>query len=783
MKSMLSVALSLSLVLSAFGPGVTAASAAAMAAPVLTRTAPTAPVMPIAPLGGLLSQGLLQTNPGLTLPSLGSGLTSVGAPALQAVSLQAGVQAMPGAAPILPASRLSAQALQGPATLKAALLAAQGVQQPGTQATPFARTMGALSAETPGFQDMGTAASKSEAGRDFESRIGGGNSVPVAATDPSPKEVELIVTADEKSGRQLTADIYPAYLNEPGMTAQKLDTALQQQLMMFGITKSLLGVHNAAALGTIAKINTTVIRVPADQAASLMSAFAALGLETQIGRTFERPKPQEAEPAAKTVSLKQMVSIIRADQLQADLKKVLGEPAAPAPEQQAQAKPSFIASAVSFVKTVVRKALFGVAAVNPILPFAVLDSWAAVDHPFLKGHYIKSVDNSDDGEAHGTHTSGTIIGVDIFNFQGRNYNIFPNGSASEGDILFKLSMAQKDGALATSNSWGDGSGNPAGAIEKLFVKTAAEGMHHSVSAGNSGSRKNTIGGPAIAVYLADLILNGKLIGKLKRIKAIAASDADKKTAYFSSRGPGSPTTARDPQYKDYPQKPDESGVGVNLVAPVPKGATVPELGGPGESMSGTSMSNPGVFGGMMLLTRGILVLLKDYLPKLSDKELTQFAMDLARYSMTQTAQKVAPVDEVGDGFIDIQASFEYATKLLKDATPQRAAVRVHAALRSLFGFAPLAAGGSSLQATPRALSMTEFGVLNGVGVVGSIAAGFLMHAPILGILGAYVAPIPVLFAYVGIMRLLGHKVGMPSIRFNPGISFAGKQHNLLSSRD
>ena len=55
-------------------------------------------------------------------------------------------------------------------------------------------------------------------------------------------------------------------------------------------------------------------------------------------------------------------------------------------------------------------------------------------------------------------------------------------------------------------------------------------------------------------------------------------------------------------------------MGVNLIAAVPTGLSVPELGGPGAAMSGTSMSNPGVFGAFLLLTRGILVLLKDGLP-------------------------------------------------------------------------------------------------------------------------------------------------------------------------
>jgi len=662
MKRTLSALLSLSLL--ALGPG--APAYAQMVTGASLRTAPSAPIVPVAPisLGGSQLSG---TN--LIAPSLGLSLPQ--APALKALPA---VQALAPVQAVLQAPQANISA--------AGTVAQKAFQTPDGQPTPFAQTMQALSEKTPDYKDMSAGASKETAQQDFSARIGEGSNVSAApAADPTGS-VELLVSAAEGSGRQITQDVYPAYLSEKGLGVQALETALTKQLMTFGITRSLLSVHGAQALGTIAQINTAVIRVSAKDADSLKSTFQALGLQVQVGRVFSTPKPMEAEPSAKTVGLKEMNAVIGADKLQAELKKVLGEPAAPAPE--AGAKPSLFQRAKAWVK----QNLLGVAPENPILPWALLDSWSFVDHPFMKGHFLKSVANDDDGEAHGTHTGGTVVGVDIFNFHGRNYNIFPNGSASEGDILFKLNMAQQDGALATTNSWGDGSGNPEGAIEKLFVKQAASGMHHSISAGNAGPGKNTIGGPAIAYENVDLVLNGKVIGKVKRIKAVAASDADKKTAYFSSRGPGSRITSRSPeQYKDYPQKPDESGVGVNLVAPVPSGKTVEELGGPGASMSGTSMSNPGVFGGFLLLTRGILVLFRDTLPNLPGPELTQFAMDLARYAMTQTAEKVASANEVGDGFINVWSAFEYSAKLLKENAPQPAVSRMHRLVRLFLGFA------------------------------------------------------------------------------------------------
>jgi hypothetical protein len=450
----------------------------------------------------------------------------------------------------------------------------------------------------------------------------------------------------------MTEDVYPASLAKPGV--KNIDLAMQKQLLNLGVSPDLLGLHNARAIGAVAQINTAVLKVASDNSDVLKAILESQGLTVQVGRVFHVPTPL-AVPQAKNVSLSEMAKIIGADKLQDALRKVLGDPT----------------QKVSLFKRAVRavRSALGLAVENPVLPWAILDSWVSVEHPYLKGHFLKSVSNDDDGESHGTHTAGTVVSLDPWNFAGRNYNIFPNGSATEGDILFKLNMAQSDGALGTTNSWGDGRGNPEGAIEKLFIKQAQSGMHHSIYAGNSGSRPNTVGGPAMAYYNADLVVNGKLVGKVKRIKAIAASDADKKTAYFSSRGPGSSTTSRNPdKYKNYPQKPDESAVGVNLVSTVPDGKTVPELGGPGASMSGTSMSNPGAFGAFLLLTRAVLVLLRDQLPKdLTGGALTQFAMDLARYSMTQTAEKVDGPNEVGDGFINVWSAFEYAGKLLSGA--------------------------------------------------------------------------------------------------------------------
>lgn len=606
-------------------------------------------VLPMGPTVGAVSAATLSVKatlrgpaaPVAVLPALGSGRRTLNSAAF----LKTGT--------VLP-SLVVAAPVSIPAAPVVSLPAA-----PEGKASAFAITMAALSAPAVPYDDMSVGETRSAAGSDFADRIGSG-------------EVELLVSASEDSGRVMTEDVYPLSFSIEGVSEEEADAALKRQLENLGVSPNTLDAHNARAIGAVSKINTAVLKVPANRTSALKAALEALGLKVQRGRIFEVPKPQSAEPNARSVGLKEMSAVINAHPLQAALAKVLDEPGTPGARK---------ASVWSRAKAWLGRSL-GLAAVNPVLPWAVLDTWVAAVHPYLQGRFTKNVENKPDSEDHGTHTASTVIGVDRWNYAGRSYNIFPSGSASESDILFKLNMAQEDGALGTTNSWGDGSGNPEGAIEKLFIKGAEQGIHHSISAGNSGSRPNTTGGPAIAVYEVDLVINGIVIGKVKRIKAVAASDSDKKTARFSSRGPGSATTAAKPeQYKNYPVKPDESGVGVMLIAALPTGTNVPELGGPGGAMSGTSMSNPGVFGAFLLLTRGILVLLKDYLPAGPESAQTQLAMDLARYVMTQTGEKVAPAVEVGDGFINVGAAFDLAAQILKDNSPRKVVSAMRSFLR------------------------------------------------------------------------------------------------------
>ncbi len=77
---------------------------------------------------------------------------------------------------------------------------------------------------------------------------------------------------------------------------------------------------------------------------------------------------------------------------------------------------------------------------------------------------------------------------------------------------------------------------------------------------------------------------------------------------------------------------------------------------------------------------------------------------------------------------------------------------------------------------PRDLTMKEFGVINAAGVVGSIGAGILTGHVVLGLLGTFVAAIPLVIGYVLIARALGANIRMPGIRFAPSFSWGGKKY-------
>ncbi|MDD5656541.1 MAG: S8 family serine peptidase [Elusimicrobia bacterium] len=504
--------------------------------------------------------------------------------------------------------------------------------------------------------------------------------------------IEIMLTLPEGSPRVPTEDVYGDLLLAKGTQPAVVAAKLEAQLRQAGMPPELLQAHDARLIGTIRKINALILDAPGD--ASLLRELKALDFTIRIR---DRPSDIPADPdlfkpaisRAQITDFRQLAAITGADKLQAELKKVLGEPLAPSRQRAREQELSPLGRGLRWLRETFYRFVLGVTAVNPNLPWAILDSWVHTGHRFLEERFERSVFNEPSHVDHGTHTASTVVAMDIFNFSGRNYNIAPNGSISEGKAALLLSQAVADGALATTNSWGEWTGSPEYVPVELFMKTAAEGIHHNIAAGNlGGDMSDTISTPGIAYFLTDLVLGRRSFPKaVKRIKTIGAADADGSATDFTADGPGSwATTLRPDLFPDFPPKPDETTVGRYLLgATIPeRGDFLPELGGQGIIHSGTSMSTPAGFGAFLLLTRACLVLLSDYLPELPPRKLALYAMDIARHAMSATARRIAPAIKSGDGFIDVWAAFHYAAALLR-ASDSRLGPRLREFLRRIFG--------------------------------------------------------------------------------------------------
>jgi hypothetical protein len=229
---------------------------------------------------------------------------------------------------------------------------------------------------------------------------------------------------------------------------------------------------------------------------------------------------------------------------------------------------------------------------------AVIDSGVDLQHPLLKR--VKESKNATSGEnvddiGHGTWVHSMGLNYAPWSKASTHYKTFLNGGATLDDILKALTMAGNDGNIVMSNSWGSDDGDPTSPDSQLVRKLAEEGHIMIFAAGNAGPGANTIGSPAI-VYHRDAT-TGAL-----RVVSVAATDRNKKIAYFSSRGPGSYKTKTDAAY---PKRPDLSAIGYNTEAGWPAhlrdADRTDPVAGPLKAISGTSMSTPSVYGAVLML--------------------------------------------------------------------------------------------------------------------------------------------------------------------------------------
>ena len=270
---------------------------------------------------------------------------------------------------------------------------------------------------------------------------------------------------------------------------------------------------------------------------------------------------------------------------------------------------------------------------------ANIDSGVDWQHPALRSRYRgfgngvafdhahNWMDATDEGssypvdqEAHGTHTMGTMVGLNGVGVAPGAMWMACKGLNGDGYGLnswlhacFQFVLAPNgDPAYApdiVNNSWGTDDGKNTDFREDVIALRAA-GILTFFSSGNNGPKQGTVGSP----------------GSFPESIAVGATDTEDEVAYFSSRGP-SPINGA--------VQPIVSAPGVRVVSTVP--------GGIYKTLSGTSMASPHVAGAAALL--------------LSAKPSMDIATTL--YTLTSTARALSstiPNNDSGYGRIDVYAA-------------------------------------------------------------------------------------------------------------------------------
>jgi len=470
-----------------------------------------------------------------------------------------------------------------------------------------------------------------------------------AASNGGNAPVDLIVMFGDKKTKLHDSHISNVDVNLPSGVEQytRLQQAMLAQLETAGLDSFALEPYKATPLATYARINAATIRVDGASAAEFAKSMASRGFTVYANaeRKIIRPvpvSPEDMDPESRNaVTMDENLKIVKADTVQAEAEKMWGKPV------------------LGFWSGLWAK-VFKTEAPQP--KFGVIDSGADTSHPLLKR--VKEVKNMTSGEnvddiGHGSWVHSTVLHMAPWSRNTTHYKTFLNGSATTDDILKALTQAGNDGNLVISNSWGDDEGDPNGPDALLVKKLASEGHIMVFAAGNAGSGKNTIGAPAIVTY------KDPTTGAI-RVVSVAAAGRDKKIAYFSSRGPGSPKTSRDPNYKDH--RPDLTAVGYNI-----EGAWPSALGdadrvdgekGSVKAISGTSMSTPGVAGAIALLA--MMFGVTEVGPKLDA------IVNAVMATLEKTGQSR---DAEGEGFMNVEAAYKLLKAQFSGTPPDVAAFR------------------------------------------------------------------------------------------------------------
>ncbi len=473
--------------------------------------------------------------------------------------------------------------------------------------------------------------------------------VPAAASSDN-RPVDIIVMFG-KSIRPLSTDEHLS-LVDISRRGTVDSYARTQQRMTFqiesaGLEAATMAAYNATPIATYARINAATIRVEAGRATELRRLLESRGFKVYDNerRAIVVPVPVKSDDtdssARGSVSMAENLKVTKADVVHALAAKAWGAPD------------------MGRVGRLMLK-LFGVAIPQPAV--AVIDTGADLKHPLLKR--VKALINATSGpniddNGHGSWVTSMILNYAPWLKNLTHYKVFTGGGgATLDDILKALTMAGNDGNLIVSNSWGDDQGDPQGPDAQLVRKLAQEGHIMVFAAGNAGPGANTIGAPAIVQY------KDAKTGAV-RVVAVAATDRSKKVAYFSSRGPGSPKTAHDSDYKDH--RPDLSAPGYNTDGAWPmdkkdEADRVDPVLGPIKAISGTSMATPAVAGAIAMLA---MVFGVTAIGEKLDAVVNGVMASLVKTGQSENAE--------GQGFIDLEAAFKAISKVMTPVIPSLAA--------------------------------------------------------------------------------------------------------------
>ncbi|MFA6094093.1 MAG: S8 family serine peptidase [Elusimicrobiota bacterium] len=485
-------------------------------------------------------------------------------------------------------------------------------------------------------------------------------------TEDMPASVDLIVRFDG-AAQPLNQDLHLSFVRASWQQVQgyvnaylAVQNTMRMELEAAGLGSFFLDRYGVTPVATYSRINSATLRVSADRADSLRADLEGRGFKVYENRKIRIPEPI-AEPTAPEAGLpsREPVTILETLEL-SDMarlhQEVFQKWGAPAVEMG-----FFGRAALSILNK------FGLFSA-PQPKIAVIDTGADTAHPMLRG--VQNVDaaggrsdswhpeilreNTDDN-GHGTWVTSMVRAYAPWAKEVRHYKAFVAGEATTDDILKVLSLAANDGNIIFSDAWGSSIGDPESPESLMVRKLAEEGRVMVFSAGNGGPRPDTIGSPAIVSY-KDAKTGAP------RVIAVAATDRDRKTAYFSSRGKGSPRTSSDPRYNGWPQRPDIGEEGYNTEGAWPTDKVpgrVDSVMGPLKSLSGSSMSEPKVAGTILMLAQLFGV------TSVGEK------LDAVVNAVFKTL--VHPqgqgVDEIGQGFNAVYAAYEELCKTMQPVLP------------------------------------------------------------------------------------------------------------------